>query len=86
MVEIIKEIPETNVFPPINVTRDDNDNFPKLPPDWCQPQKLQAPLSHILEVVLGYDTNHIIHKILLENSITNLTDFMLLDQDTIKLL
>ena len=49
-------------------------------------QQFQAPLSHILEVVLGYDTNHVINKILLENAMTTLTGFMLLDEELIKLL
>ena len=86
MVELIEEIPAINVFCPVNITWDDNDQFYQTTTSFMSTQQLQAPLSHILEVVLGYDTNHIIHKILLENSITTLTGFMLLDQYTIKLL
>ena len=49
-------------------------------------QQLQALLSYIVESVLGFDSTHVIYKILLENAITTLTGFMLLDLETIKLL
>ena len=39
-----------------------------------------------MDIVLGYDTNHVIKKVLLENSVTTFTGFMLLDEDMIKLL
>ena len=85
-VELIEEIMASNIFQQVNVTRDNNDKFSQTTTSLISTQPLQAPLSHIMEVVLGYDSNHFIHKILLENSITTLTGFMLLDLETIKLL
>ena len=86
MFELLKEIPARKpVLIPVNITQNYNDDFFQTSTS-MKIQQFQAPLSHILEVVLGYDTNHVINKILLENAMTTLTGFMLLDEELIKLL
>ena len=87
MVELIEEIPATTpVLIPVNITQNNSDDFFQTTTSFLSIQQFQAPLSHILEVVLGYDTNHFFNKILLDNAVTTLTGFMFLDEDTIKLL
>ena len=85
-VELIEEITAANIFQQVNITQDENDEVSQTTSSFMSTQQLQAPLSHIMESVLGFDSNHVIHKILLENSITTLTGFMLLDVETNKLI
>ena len=85
-VELIEEITTANIFQQVNITQDENDEVSQTTSSFMSTQQLQAPLNHIMESVLGFDSNHVIYKILLENSITTLTGFMLLDVDIINLL
>ena len=75
-----------NIFQQVNITQDENDEVSQTTSSFMSTQQLQAPLSYIMESVLGFDSNHVICKILLENSITTLTGFMLLDVEVINLL
>ena len=83
---MIEETTMATIFQQANITQDENDEVSQTTSSLVLTQQLQAPLSYIMESVLSFDSNHVIYKILLENSITTITCFMLLDLDIISLL
>ena len=83
---MIEETTMATIFQQANITQDENDEVSQTTSSFMSTQQLQAPLSYIMESVLGFESNHVIYKILLENSITTLTGFMLLDLEVINLL